>query len=310
MKTVFSYADEKMTKTISALKNEYASIRAGRASAAVLDKIRVDYYGTPTPVNQLAAVSVAEARILTIQPWDKSVLGGIEKAIQASDIGINPQNDGTVIRLTFPPLTEDRRKEIVKTIRATSEDSKVAIRSIRRDCMDKLRKMEKASEITEDDLKDGEKQIQDKTDKYIKEIWFDHFEMECAHLKLAISLLEKYEKRNYVGVIGKGEFPRLLTLGTNKEYVRDVLERTILLTGDRQSYIDVMRLKDNADFFLYQNEIIPNQKMVPSHMVINKAIEKMGQDYRYQDKQNPIKELTNRKKDNYCIGRSNKKTSC
>lgn len=170
MKTVFSYADEKMTKTISALKNEYASIRAGRASAAVLDKIRVDYYGTPTPVNQLAAVSVAEARILTIQPWDKSVLGGIEKAIQASDIGINPQNDGTVIRLTFPPLTEDRRKEIVKTIRATSEDSKVAIRSIRRDCMDKLKKMEKASEITEDDLKDGEKQIQDKTDKYIKEI--------------------------------------------------------------------------------------------------------------------------------------------
>lgn len=170
MKTVFSYADEKMTKTISALNSEYASIRAGRASAAVLDKIRVDYYGTPTPVNQLAAISVAEARILTIQPWDKSVLGAIEKAIQASDIGINPQNDGSVIRLTFPPLTEDRRKEIVKTIRATSEDSKVAIRSIRRDCMDKLKKMEKASEITEDDLKDGEKQIQDKTDKYIKEI--------------------------------------------------------------------------------------------------------------------------------------------
>ena len=134
--------------------------------------------------------------------------------------------------------------------------------------------------------------------------------MECAHLKLAISLLEKYEKRNYVGVIGNGEFPRLLTLGTNKEYVRDVLERTILLTGDRQSYIDVMRLKDNADFFLYQQEIIPNEQMVPSHMVINKAIEKLGQDYRYQDKQNPIKELTNRKKDNYCIGRNNKKTNC
>ncbi|MBQ5824563.1 MAG: ribosome recycling factor [Clostridia bacterium] len=170
MKTVFSFADEKMTKTISALKSEYATIRAGRASAAVLDKIRVDYYGTPTPVNQLAAVSVAEARILTIQPWDKSVLGAIEKAILASDIGINPQNDGSVIRLTFPPLTEDRRKEIVKTIRATAEDSKVAIRSIRRDCMDKLKKMEKASEITEDDLKEGEKQIQDKTDKYVKEI--------------------------------------------------------------------------------------------------------------------------------------------
>ncbi len=170
MKTVYSFADEKMTKTISALKNEYASIRAGRASAAVLDKIRVDYYGTPTPVNQLAAISVAEARILTIQPWDKSVLHAIEKAIQTSDLGINPQNDGSVIRLTFPPLTEDRRKEIVKTIRSTSEDSKVAIRSIRRDCIDKLKKMEKASEITEDDLKEGEKQIQDKTDKYIKEI--------------------------------------------------------------------------------------------------------------------------------------------
>ena len=170
MKTVYSYADEKMTKTINALKSEYASIRAGRASAAVLDKIRVDYYGTPTPVNQLAAISVAEARILTIQPWDKSCLSTIEKAIQTSDLGINPQNDGSVIRLTFPPLTEDRRKEIVKTIRATSEDSKVAIRSIRRDCMDKLKKMEKASEITEDDLKEGEKQIQDKTDKYIKDI--------------------------------------------------------------------------------------------------------------------------------------------
>ncbi len=170
MKTVYSYADEKMTKTISALKNEYASIRAGRASAAVLDRIRVDYYGTPTPVNQLAAVSVSEARILVIQPWDKSVLGAIEKAIQTSDLGINPQNDGTVIRLTFPPLTEDRRKEIVKTIRATAEESKVAIRSIRRDCIDKLKKMEKASEITEDDLKEGEKQIQDRTDKFIKEI--------------------------------------------------------------------------------------------------------------------------------------------
>ncbi len=170
MKTVFSFAEEKMSKTISALNNEYNSIRAGRASAAVLDKIRVDYYGTPTPINQLAAVSVAEARILTIQPWDKSVLGAIEKAIQTSDIGINPQNDGSVLRLTFPPLTEDRRKEIVKTVRSTSEDSKVAIRSIRRDCIDKLKKMQKDSEITEDDLKQGEKKIQDTTDKFIKDI--------------------------------------------------------------------------------------------------------------------------------------------
>ncbi len=170
MKTVFSFAEEKMGKTINALNSEYNSIRAGRASAAVLDKIRVDYYGTPTPINQLAAVSVAEARILTIQPWDKSVLSAIEKAIQASDIGINPQNDGSVLRLTFPPLTEDRRKEIVKTVRATAEDSKVAIRSIRRDCIDKLKKMQKDSEITEDDLKQGEKKIQDTTDKFIKDI--------------------------------------------------------------------------------------------------------------------------------------------
>lgn len=170
MKTVYSFADEKMTKTLKALNSEYNSIRAGRASAAVLDKVRVDYYGTPTPINQLAAISVAEARILTIQPWDKSVLGTIEKAIQASDIGINPQNDGSVLRLTFPPLTEDRRKEIVKSVRSTAEESKVAIRSIRRDCIDKLKKMQKDSEITEDDLKQGEKQIQDKTDKYIKDI--------------------------------------------------------------------------------------------------------------------------------------------
>lgn len=170
MKTVFSFAEEKMGKTINALNSEYNSIRAGRASAAVLDRIRVDYYGTPTPINQLAAVSVAEARILTIQPWDKSVLGAIEKAIQTSDIGINPQNDGSVLRLTFPPLTEDRRKEIVKTVRATAEDSKVAIRSIRRDCIDKLKKMQKDSEITEDDLKQGEKKIQETTDKFIKDI--------------------------------------------------------------------------------------------------------------------------------------------
>ena len=170
MKTVFSFAEEKMGKTINALHSEYNSIRAGRASAVVLDKIRVDYYGTPTPINQLAAISVAEARILTIQPWDKSVLSAIEKAIQTSDIGINPQNDGSVLRLTFPPLTEDRRKEIVKTVRSTAEDSKVAIRSIRRDCIDKLKKMQKDSEITEDDLKQGEKKIQDTTDKFIKDI--------------------------------------------------------------------------------------------------------------------------------------------
>lgn len=170
MKEVYAYSREKMEKTCSALKREYNSIRAGRANASVLDKITVDYYGTATPVNQLASISVSEARILTIQPWDKAVLGGIEKAIQASDIGINPQNDGTMIRLTFPKLTEDHRKQIVKDVSKKAEESKVAIRSIRRDAMDKLKKMQKASEITEDDLKEGEDEVQKITDEFIKEI--------------------------------------------------------------------------------------------------------------------------------------------
>ncbi len=170
MQTVFAFAEEKMGKTVSVLNSEYGAIRAGRANAAVLDKVRVDYYGTPTPINQMAAVSVAEARILTIQPWDKTTLAPIEKAIMASDIGINPQNDGVVIRLVFPQLTEERRKELGKDVKKMAEDSRVAVRSIRRDALDKLKKMEKASEITEDDLKTAEKKIQDYTDKFIKEI--------------------------------------------------------------------------------------------------------------------------------------------
>ena len=170
MEELLKLLEEKMSKTVAALNREYLSMRAGRANAGVLDKLRVDYYGTPTPINQLAAVSVAEARILVIQPWDKSTLHPIEKAIQASDIGINPQNDGVAIRLIFPQLTQDRRKELAKEIKKQAEDSKVAVRSIRRDAVDKAKKMEKASEITEDDLKDLEKKIQDKTDKYTKEI--------------------------------------------------------------------------------------------------------------------------------------------
>jgi len=170
MEQVFTTTKDKMGKTINALKNEYAAIRAGRANPSVLDKIRVDYYGTPTPINQLAAISVSEARILCIQPWDRSTLHPIEKAIQASDLGINPQNDGNIIRLMFPTLTEDRRKEIVKDIRKMSEESKVAIRSIRRDAIEKIKKMEKSKEITEDDLKDGEKKLQDITDDFIKDI--------------------------------------------------------------------------------------------------------------------------------------------
>ena len=170
MKTVFDFAKEKMTKTISALNSEYNSIRAGRANPAVLDSIRVDYWGVPTPVNQMAAVSVAEARILVIQPWDKSALKLIEKAIQTSDIGINPQNDGTVIRLTFPPLTEERRKSLVKDIKATAENSKVAVRNIRREALEKLKAMKKNSEITEDDLKYGEGEVQKITDDFIKQV--------------------------------------------------------------------------------------------------------------------------------------------
>ena len=170
MEKVMETAREKMGKTISVLKSEYAAIRAGRATPAVLDKIRVDYYGTPTPINQMAAVSVTEARILNIQPWDISTLHPIEKAIQQSDLGINPQNDGRVIRLVFPPLTEEKRKELARDVHKKAEDAKVAVRSIRRDCIDKIKKMEKAAEITEDDLKEGEDKLQEITDKYIKEV--------------------------------------------------------------------------------------------------------------------------------------------
>ncbi len=169
MKATINNAKEKMTKSLAALDKELATIRAGRANPAILDKIQVDYYGSPTPVNQMASVAVSEARILVIQPWDKSCLKLIEKAIQASDIGINPTNDGSVLRLAFPQLTEERRKELCKSVKKMGEDSKVAIRSIRRDTMDKLKVMKKNSEITEDDLKDCEKKVQDLTDKFCAE---------------------------------------------------------------------------------------------------------------------------------------------
>ena len=170
MKQVFENADKKMNKTINALTSEFAGIRAGRANPAVLDKIMVDYYGSPTAINQLAAISGTEARTLTISPWDQSVVHAVEKAIQSSDLGINPQTDGKVIRLIFPPLTEDRRRDIVKDIKKMEEEAKVAIRSIRRDSMDKLKALKKNGEITEDDLKDAEKKMQNQTDKFIKEI--------------------------------------------------------------------------------------------------------------------------------------------
>ena len=162
--------ESEMKKTAEVLKTQLASVRAGRANAAVLDQITVDYYGVPTPIQQVASVSVPDPRSLLIQPWDASVLKGIEKAILASELGINPQNDGRAIRLVFPQLTEERRKELAKQVKKYGEDAKVAVRNIRRDAIDKFKKQQKASEITEDDYKTVEKDIQKLTDDYIKEV--------------------------------------------------------------------------------------------------------------------------------------------
>lgn len=170
MKEVLKKNDERMQRRINHLEEELRSIRAGRANPAVLNKVMVDYYSTPTPINQLAAISVTEARTLTIQPYDASILRQIEKAIQMSDVGINPQNDGKTIRLIFPPLTEDKRKEIAKDIAHIAEDSKVQVRNVRRDTIEKLKDMKKKGDLTEDDLKHGEKKVQESTDKFIKEI--------------------------------------------------------------------------------------------------------------------------------------------
>jgi ribosome recycling factor len=162
--------ESKMSKAIHVLKEELAGLRAGRANPAILDKLTVDYYGVPTPVNQLGNISVPEARVIIIQPWDAKLLKEIEKAIQKSDIGINPNNDGKVIRLIFPVLTEERRKDLTKAVKKHGEDSKVAIRSIRRDAIELYKAQEKKHEITEDDLKDAETDIQKMTDKFIAEI--------------------------------------------------------------------------------------------------------------------------------------------
>ena len=170
MKEVNKEFDAKMQKTIDVVMSDFASVRAGRANAAVLDKITVDYYGAPTPLNQVAAISSPDPRSLMIQPWDSALLKAIEKAIQTSDLGINPQNDGKVIRLAFPQLTEERRKELTKQVKKYGENGKVAIRNIRRDAMEKFKAMEKKSEITEDDRKDYEKELQDMTEKRCKQI--------------------------------------------------------------------------------------------------------------------------------------------
>lgn len=161
---------EKMKKTEHVLKEELAGIRAGRANPAVLEKITIDYYGVSTPINQLGNISVPEARVILIQPWEAKILKDIEKAIQKSDIGINPNNDGKIIRLVFPVLTEERRKELTKVVKKLGEDAKVAIRSIRRDAIDHFKAQKKNSEITEDDLKDAEKEMQHMTDKCITDV--------------------------------------------------------------------------------------------------------------------------------------------
>lgn len=170
MKEQIKSHEAKMQKTLDVLSKELAAVRAGRANPAVLDKITVEYYGAPTPLNQVAAISTPDPRTLAVQPWDGSVLKAIEKAIQVSDLGINPQNDGKQIRLNFPPLTEERRKELVKGVYKYAEEAKVSVRSVRRDAMEKLKDMKKKAEITEDDLKNAEKKMQDLTDKFCKEI--------------------------------------------------------------------------------------------------------------------------------------------
>ena len=166
----YSKFEEKMMKSISVFEESLAEVRAGRANPAILNKIKIDYYGTPTPINQVAGISVPEARMIVIQPWDISVLKEIEKEILKSDIGINPNNDGKVIRLNFPELNEERRKEIVKDIRKMAEEAKVTVRSIRRDAIDEAKTMQKNSEISEDELKSAEDKIQKLTDKYVEEI--------------------------------------------------------------------------------------------------------------------------------------------
>ena len=161
---------ERMEKSIESFKEKLSEIRAGRANPAILNKVKIDYYGTPTPINQVAGISVPEARLIVIQPWDGSILKDIEKAILASDVGLNPNNDGKVIRLVFPELNEERRKELVKEIRKIAEEAKVSVRAIRRDGIDEAKAKQKNSEITEDELKTAETEIQKITDKNIEEI--------------------------------------------------------------------------------------------------------------------------------------------
>ena len=170
MQDVLNSAESKMKKSTEALSSEFASLRTGRASASLFDKIKVDYYGAETPLSQVASISVPEARLVVIQPWDKTLLSAIEKAIQKSELGLNPSNDGKLLRVAFPPLTEDRRKELAKSAKATAENARVAVRNIRREAMDELKKLQKNGDISEDQQKEGETKIQKLTDNAIAEI--------------------------------------------------------------------------------------------------------------------------------------------
>ncbi len=170
MQNVINNCETKMKKCIQSLENEFASLRTGRANASLFDKIKVEYYGAETPLSQVASISVPEARLVVIQPWDKTVLPAIEKAILKSELGLNPNNDGKLIRVNFPPLTQERRKELAKGAKATAENAKVAIRNVRRDAMDELKKLQKAGSISEDQQKDGENKIQKLTDSSIAEV--------------------------------------------------------------------------------------------------------------------------------------------
>ena len=170
MQQIISNCEERMKKCVASLEGEYQNLRTGRASTALFDKIKVDYYGAETPLNQVASLSVPEARLVVIQPWDKSLLPAIEKAIQKSELGLNPNNDGKLIRVNFPSLTEQRRKELAKQSKQMAEQSKVAVRNVRRDAMDELKKKQKAGEISEDEQKEGETKIQKLTDNYIASV--------------------------------------------------------------------------------------------------------------------------------------------
>jgi ribosome recycling factor len=169
-KTVISTMSDHMDKTVDSLRKEFQKVRTGRASTSLLEEIRVDYYGTPTPINQLATLAVPEPRTITLQPWEGKIIPLIEKAILNANLGVTPSNDGRLIRLNLPPLTEERRKDIVKQLRKTAEDAKVAVRNIRRDSIDELKKMEKDKKVTEDELKRGEKEVQDVTNSHVAKI--------------------------------------------------------------------------------------------------------------------------------------------